>query len=169
MLRAVWVHRQLDGSVLDGSGIQVTWHPLSWQQFRRFQNHTELPAADIYEACLVAGPPLERAPAGIVRWIALREMQSNPFSGAFEDIKRSLDRKRAEIQSSYLLSARAVIAGTFRYSFEEIDTWSAETFFERLAQAELLIKTPLEPADPKAVKPAPKGRPRPSQVPRPPR
>jgi hypothetical protein len=45
-----------------------------------------------------------------------------------------------------------LIAGTFRYSFEDIESWDAEVFFKRLAAAEFLVNRTLEPADPSATK-----------------
>lgn len=54
------------------------------------------------------------------------------------------------LQSTYLETARTLVAGTFRYRFEEIDEWDQGTFFKRLAAAEFLVGKNLEPADPNA-------------------
>jgi hypothetical protein len=56
--------------------------------------------------------------------------------------------KRIELKSSWLNSAKSIIAGIFRYTFEEIEQWDAEMFFERLASAEFVSGRKLEPGDP---------------------
>lgn len=148
VFQGTWRHLNFDGSVAEQAPTLVVWRPLTWKEFNRFQREPFLRSADIYETCVVEGPDLGRAPMGIVRWIAAQVLESNPFSGGFKEIAKSLATARKNVQGNYLLSAKAAIAGTFRYTFEEIDNWNAETFFERLAQAELLMNSPLEPANP---------------------
>ena len=75
-------------------------------------------------------------------------LDSNPFNGEYKDVKRALDMKRVELKSSWLNSAKSIIAGIFRYTFEEIESWDAEMFFERLAYAEFVCGRKLEPGDP---------------------
>jgi len=72
----------------------------------------------------------------------------DPFNGEYKDVKRALDMKRVELKSSWLNSAKSIIAGIFRYTFEEIESWDAEMFFERLAYAEFVCGRKLEPGDP---------------------
>ena len=175
------------GNPLPGPLIGVRWKRLSYAEYQKFR--ARIPAipvkyltdpdrpsglmsllsgrvpsfdlyADVYEACVVVGPPIEEAPAGLVAWIAEQELFDNPYAGKFKDIARLLGNARNQVHASWMTCARAVVAGTFRYSFEEIDTWPPEVFFERVAQAEQLTGVPLNPADPKASpqKPGRRGR-----------
>ena len=132
-------------------GIEVRWRSLSLEEFRRFRGRNvdeRILWAEIYEACLVAGPSLNRAPAGVVAFVGKTELEQNPFNGKFRPIQAYLGQAREAIQSNYLQIARAVLSGTFRYTFEEIDAWPPELFFERLAQAEMLTGVPVNPSDP---------------------
>jgi hypothetical protein len=139
----------------------VRWRSLTREECRRI---AALPGTDIarwcavYEACRVEGPSLEEVPAGIVAWIGKQQFENNPFFGGFESIRNALYQARHRVESSWYASARAVLASTFRYSFEEIDGWPPEIFFERVAQAEMLTGVPLEPADPNAKKKPPRGQ-----------
>lgn len=140
----------------------VIWRDLTLaehQRFRRRGDHQRIVFCDIYEAILVEGPDLSKAPAGVVAWIARQQLEENPFSGQFRPLHNAVYKAREQVNSSWFQAAKAVIASTFRYTFEEIENWSPELFFERVAQAELLTGVPLEPADPEAKQPEnPAGR-----------
>lgn len=101
---------------------------------------------DLYRALLIEGPSVEEAPAGIVEYVSKSMLETNPFGGKYEDVKHALNAKRQS--QDYLENAKALIAGLFRYTFEEIDTWDVDTFFDRLAKAEFLSGKKLEPEDP---------------------
>jgi len=140
------------------SGRKVKWRSLQWAEFKKFDRQLgyDCPASvycDVYRAVLLEGPPLDgdpvyQAPAGLVEWIARSLLDSNPFNGEYKDVKRALDMKRVELKSSWLNSAKSIIAGIFRYTFEEIEEWDAEMFYERLACAEFVCGRKLEPGDP---------------------
>lgn len=136
----------------DQRPVAVHWRDLNYGEHRRFSQSRTPPRAlfcDVYETCLVAGPPLAQATAGIVAWIARQQLEQNPFSGLFAPLHNALYRARERVRSDWFCSARAVLASTFRCSFDEIASWSPELFFERVAQAELLTGVPVEPADPR--------------------
>jgi hypothetical protein len=136
----------------------VKWRSLTWAEFKKFDRQLDYdcPASvycDVYRAVVLDGPPLDgdpvyQAPAGLVEWIARALLDSNPFNGEYKDVKRALEMKRVELKSSWLNSAKSIIAGIFRYTFEEIEQWDAEMFFERLASAEFVSGRKLEPGDP---------------------
>jgi hypothetical protein len=140
------------------SGRKVKWRSLKWAEFKKFDRQLDYDCpgsvyCDVYRAVLLEGPPLDgdpvyQAPAGLVEWIARSLLDSNPFNGEYKDVKRALDMKRVELKSSWLNSAKSIIAGIFRYTFEEIESWDAEMFFERLAYAEFVCGRKLEPGDP---------------------
>jgi hypothetical protein len=140
------------------SGRKVKWRSLTWAEFKKFDRQLDYdcPASvycDVYRAVVLDGPPLDgdpvyQAPAGLVEWIARALLDSNPFNGEYKDVKRALEMKRIELKSSWLNSAKSIIAGIFRYTFEEIEQWDAEMFFERLASAEFVSGRKLEPGDP---------------------
>ena len=140
------------------SGRAVKFRSLTWAEFKRFDQRLQYECpmgiyCDVYRAVLLEGPPLDgdpvyQAPAGLVEWIARSLLDSNPFNGEYKDVKRALDMKRVELKSSWLNSAKSIIAGIFRYTFEEIESWDAEMFFERLAYAEFVCGRKLEPGDP---------------------
>ena len=139
-----------------GEPVFVRWRDLTWKEYQQFTGARRIPAvlySEIYEKVLVEGPSLALVPAGIVEWIGRQQFDQNPFSWKYPPIRASIDQSRAKVQSSWLTIARAVVASVFHYSFEEIDEWPSELFFERVAQAELLTGSPLEPSDPKAPKP----------------
>lgn len=144
----------------------VAWRDLTLDEHRRFRSRADnlrLVYCDIYEACLLEGPGLEQAPAGIVCWIAKQQLEENPFSGGFKAIAKSLVQARARVENSWFLNAQAVLAATFRYTLEEVESWPPSVFFERVAQAEMLTGVPLNPEDPdkpskgKSKGPAPRG------------
>lgn len=139
------------------TGLAIRFRSLRWEEFRRFEARLqyESPMAvynDVYRLCVLEGPAIEDLLAGPVEFVARALIANNPFNGTFEDLSRALEVKRSEIASDYLKCARAQVAALFRYNFEEIDKWDAETFFERLAQSEFVLKRPLNASDPNKKK-----------------
>lgn len=146
----------------------VEWRGLTWAEYRRIQDSGGSDYSkwlEVYRLCVTAvqarrnvGPEPDKVGYGIIRWIGRHQLENNPFSGQLNTIQKSLQTGRARVQNSYLQQARAIVAAVFRCSFEEIDSWDAETFFDRVAQAEAVLSRPIEPVDPnvKSVKP---GRP----------
>lgn len=140
------------------SGRRVRWRSLTWAEYKNFSARLryECPAgvyADLYRAVLLQGPPLDgdpvyQAPAGLVDWIARAMLEENPFNGEYKHVKRAVEMKRTELKSDFLEAGKAIIAGLFRYTFEEIEQWDAETFFERLAAAEFVSGRKIEPGNP---------------------
>jgi hypothetical protein len=123
---------------------------------------------DLYRALVIEGPSAEFIKAGPVEFIGKSMLELNPFNGHYPDVKRVLEVKRAELGNSYLEGCKAILASLFHYTFEEIDTWDAETFFERVAKAEFVVNKPIEPQDPTPVVDknkgaAPKAPPRPKR------
>jgi len=133
--------------------IEVKWRDLNYselQGFRQTREHSRIVFTRIYEACVVDGPSLDDIPAGIAVWIAKQQLEQNPFNGRYETIAPALEAARSKVTANWRKAACAVVAGTFRYSLEEIDSWPPDVFLERLAMAELLTGIPVNPADPKA-------------------
>ncbi len=133
------------------SGSGVRWRGLSWGEYRRFSERLAIESPigvyiDLYRAVLIEGPMVEDAPAGIVEFVAKTMLETNPFNGQYKDIAHALQAKRSA--QNYLDHAKALVAGLFRYTFEEIDTWDADTFFDRVAKAEFLAGRPIDPIDP---------------------
>jgi hypothetical protein len=135
------------------SGQAVRWRTLSWKefdQFRRLQQANPDSSMKVYlalyRAVVLEGPHSEDVTAGIVDYIGEFCLEQNPFNGRYEDLVSALEIKRASL--GYLGHARALVAGLFRYTFEEIDSWDADTFFERLTQAEFLAGRKIDPEDP---------------------
>jgi hypothetical protein len=135
------------------SGTAVHWRGLTWAEFNQFSQQLTFKRPmevyiDLYRALLLEGPEVTDAPAGIVEYVAKTMLETNPFGGRYEDIAYALRTKRNS--QSYLENAKALVAGIFRYTFEDIATWDADTFFDRVAKAEFLSGKQLEPADPNA-------------------
>jgi len=105
------------------SGRKVKWRSLTWQSSRSLIDNSIMTArlpsiATLYRAVVLDGPPLDgdpvyQAPAGLVEWIARALLDSNPFNGEYKDVKRALEMKRIELKSSWLNSAKSIIAGIF--------------------------------------------------------
>ena len=136
------------------SGIALRWRSLTWSEYRQFKQQLTYSSPvevyiDLYRAVLLEGPDVVDAPAGIVDFVGRSMLETNPFGGEYADIAHALAAKRSVM--SYLDTARALVAGLFHYSFEDIDTWDADTFFMRVAQAEFLAGRPLDPEDPAAA------------------
>jgi hypothetical protein len=145
------------------SGRVAKWRSLTWAEYKQFEHQLtyDCPASvhcDVYRAVLIEGPSLDegpelyRAPAGLVEFVARSLLDNNPFNGQYQDVKRAVDMKRQERRQDYLQTCKAVIAGIFRYTFEEMDKWDAEKFFEMVAAAEFVSGRKLEPGDPEAPK-----------------
>jgi hypothetical protein len=152
------------------SGASVRWRGVSGSEYRQFTQNLSYQSPlevyiDLYRAVLLDGPDVEEAPAGIVEFIGKSMLETNPFSGRYDYIKFALDSSRQN--QTYMEHGKALIAGLFRYTFEEIDSWDADTFFDRLAKAEFIAGKQLEPEDPKAAEAAaasaknPRGQPPP--------
>lgn len=154
------------------SGRFVHWRSLSFSEFRGFQQRLERgePAASVYldayalayvEGAPVEGDPLLVATGGMVLFVGEALIARNPFTGSTALVEEALAQKRQEVGSNYLLACRGILAALFHYSFEEIDTWDAATFFERVAQAEIVSGKPLDVAGPEKPK-TQKGKPDPA-------
>ena len=139
----------------------IRWRNLTWKEFTnlRYSQKSDIERyVDVYRLCLVSGPAPDAAPAGIVDWIGKQQLTKSPFTGSYQNLQAALDAKREWLNSSFLQVAKATVAWVFRYSFEEIDSWDPDTFFERLVSAEYLLGKEISPADPKAdpaLKPTP--------------
>ena len=137
------------------SGTRVRWRTPTWKEFQGlYRSADPRPVRNLkfYQLCVVEGPRPDQVPAGIVAWLGVNMLDQSPFTGQLEPLQQYLQLSRSWFQSSYLENAKALIAGTFRYSFEEIEGWDAEIFFKRLAAAEFLVNRGLDPADPGATK-----------------
>jgi hypothetical protein len=137
------------------SGCVTIWRSLTWAEYNRISRlpYTEFArCAEVYRTALLAGPELKEAPAGIVQWIGRYELENNPFSGNLKTLRQQRARSKVWIQD-YMNAARAVVSWAFGYKFEEMDGWDADTFFNRLAQAEYIFGRDMEPQDPNAPPP----------------
>ena len=138
--------------------VTFIWRSLNWKEYRQVSGLLDYAKyAAVYRIVLIAGPAIEHVPAGIMQWIGRYELDNNPFSGELKPIQ--LQRQRSEEWAGgYLNAARGIVSWAFNYKFEEIDTWDAPTFFNRLAQAEYVFQKylfgkPFLPEDPNAPKP----------------
>jgi hypothetical protein len=104
---------------------------------------------------MLEGPPADLALAGTMHWLGYYLIDQSPFQGTPELITKFSGMARQAFQGSFLESARALIAGTFRYTFEDIDSWDQETFFLRLAGAEFLVGKHLDPSEKKSSSSSP--------------
>jgi hypothetical protein len=153
-------------------GYQVVWRNLTWAEYKRFKDlYAESPFAEpmdvalnIYQLVYIKGPDPKIVPAGIAAFITKQQMHNNPYSGRYEDIAPAVAMARQIVMSDYLLSAKALIASTLNYRPEEIENWDPNTFFLRLAQAEVASGRTFDPVDPKAPKDT-KGQPIPQKKP----
>ena len=137
------------------SGTTVRWRTPTWKEFQSlYRSADPRPVRNLkfYELCYIAGPSVEKVPAGIVAWLGVNMLDKSPFTGQLSGIQEYVQLSRSWFQASYLENAKALIAGTFRYTFEEIEDWDAEIFFKRLAAAEFLVNKNLDPADPRTTK-----------------
>lgn len=147
-------------------GYQVVWRNLTWAEYRTFQKrYEESPfeepmdvALDIYRLVYLKGPDPKVVPAGIAAFITKQQMRNNPFSGRYTDLMPAVAMARQIVNSDYLLSAKGLIAATLNYKPEEVDGWEPNTFFLRLAQAEVASGRTFDPVDPRTPKDA-KGNP----------
>jgi hypothetical protein len=140
------------------SGRWVKFRSLTWAEYREFEPRLRNPdlAAnvylDVYRRVFLSGEDWRTSTAGMVEYVGRVLTEQNPFNGRYHDVARALELKRIEFKQDYLQAAKAVVASIFHYSFEEIDRWDPETFFERLAQAEYITGRKIEPVDPNAKK-----------------
>lgn len=145
------------------NGRELVFRSLSWAEHRRFmsarQDYPEmLVYTDVYRTAVLEGPPADTATAGLVAFIGDTLLEQSPYSGAFPLVQQALAIKRTELQGNYLKAARAVVGSLFQKSDVEMDAWDAETFFDYVARAEFVSGRKLDPADPTAKKPEPKGK-----------
>lgn len=89
--------------------------------------------------------PLEYVTAGVVDFLGRKLLKDSAFGGDINKMKAALIEKRNDLDGNYYEQCKAVIAGVFRYTFEEIESWDEDTFFEVLAKAELISGENLEP------------------------
>lgn len=127
---------------------------------------------DLYQ--LVKDPdeslPLDQVTAGIVDFLGRTLLRNSAFADDTKDmslVRTAIERQRHLLRHNYFESCKAVLAGVFRYTFEEIEEWDEETFFARLAAAELLSGEDLSPqaAEEPARPGAPKSPPKPQKKP----
>lgn len=149
----------------------VIWRALTWKEYKHFQmmfdpNCPMDTYLQVFKTVVVACPweKPDLIPAGIVEQVARQQLDDNPFSGTFKTIASALTYKRMQLYGSYLELARAVVAGTFRMPFEQLDEMDPDTFFMRLAQAEFINGSPLDPANPEEEKDPKKKQPRPKRA-----
>jgi len=138
------------------SGTRIVWRSLTWGEYRDVRSRQGPPAEkalQVYELCIIDGPRPDEIPAGIMMWLYQDTLEKSPFSGSFQAISGPLQWHREKISNTYLLCAQALVASVLRVPFEVMDTWDAETFFTRVAQAEFIAGVPLNPVDPSTVVP----------------
>ena len=92
-------------------------------------------------------------PAGVIAYVASQQLKTNPFNGTEADIKGQLYSSRSKIDSSYLETARCMVAAAFKYRFEDMDDWDPVVFFDMVARAEKVLGRLAEPVSPNANKP----------------
>lgn len=130
------------------SGTAIRFRLLSWKEFKYITSR-QLPQAErdlwLYRQVVLEGPAAEEVTAGIVMWLGYYLIESSPFKETAEAVRKFRAATQQWFEGSYLEQARALIAGTFRYTFEEIESWDQETFFQRLIAAEMLVGKRMEP------------------------
>lgn len=129
----------------------IRWRGLSWAEHKRFEQQmvykSPIETANaIYRACVISGPKIEESDItpGVIITIANTVFNNSAFSGEFNTLSYKLNQAREIVSNDFLLAARAIIAGLFKYTFEDIDSWDEETFLLRLAQAEFVAGKPLQ-------------------------
>lgn len=131
---------------------KVRVRALTWKEFHQAKG-MNAPVATrnlwVYQTVLLEGPRVDQVSAGIVAWVGRNLVEDNPFGGDAKTLQKYLQLSRQWLQNSYLENAKALVAGTFHYRFEEIESWDHEKFFRRLAAAEFLVGNRIEPADSK--------------------
>lgn len=149
-----------------GDGYRVRWRNLTKIEYTRFKRAFDSSrfsepmavANELYATVLQDGPDPRYVSAGISAYIAKHELLNNPFSGRYEDIAPAIEMARRVVTGDYLLAASAIISATLNYKPEEIEQWDPNTFFIRLAQAEIANGRTFDPVDPRIKKDA-KGNP----------
>jgi hypothetical protein len=123
-------------------GVRIRFRHLTWKEFRQAKamaGPIEARNLWVYETALLLGPKIDEVPAGVVAWVGFTLVDQNPFNGDVKSIQQFQILSRQWFENSFLEKAKALVAGTFRYTFEEIDQWDQEVFFKRLAAAEFLV------------------------------
>jgi len=143
-------------------GYTVKWRNLTWAEYRRIEpsylgasSRFSYPMGaylDVYKLVMLDGPLPQFVPAGIVAYVAIQQLSTNPFNGTYDDIKGQLYLSRQRLESSYLETAKCLIAAAFKYRFEEMEDWDPITFFDMLARAEKVLGRLAEPNNPNEVK-----------------
>ncbi len=134
------------------SGASVQWRGLTMKEYRQLSNKLKyepemLVYCDLYRLVTNSEEslPLTHIPAGVVDFLGRRLLKESAFGGDINKMKAALIEKRNNLDNNYYEQGKAVIAGVFRYTFEEIESWDEDTFFECLAKAELISGENLEP------------------------
>ncbi len=123
----------------------IEFRDLTWKEYDTIcrgvdpKNIDPQTAIDVYKTCVLDGPDLRLVTAGIVMFVAKHQIQGNPFAGDFNSINDTLEIARDYVGSNYLVAAQAIISSVFKYPIEDIKDFTAEKFFLRLAQAEVLF------------------------------
>lgn len=119
-----------------------------YQQFmKRLDYEPEMRVyCDLYQLVVdpSESPALDKATAGVVDFLGRTLLKESAFSSNPDRIKKTLTLKRKQLEENYFEICKAIIAGIFRYTFEEIEGWDEETFFDRLAKAEMVSGVPLD-------------------------
>ncbi len=157
------------------SGHYLKWRGLTMREHRRFLRRLEFESemavfCDLYDLVKDEDEslPLSQVTAGVVDFLGNFLLRASAFADdtkGLDVVKAALMRQRQLLRSNYFESCKVIIAGIFRYTFEEIEQWDEDTFFARLAAAELLsgedlspkpLEEPRKPGDPKKLPPRPK-------------
>jgi hypothetical protein len=143
------------------NGTVVRWRDLTWGEYQRLRPAKEVIypkgsglidarwAQEIYKTCLIAGPDPSLVMAGIAQQIAIQQVQNNPFAGDYDSVSKAVEYARQKVNSNYLMAAKARICAAFHYTMEEMDNWTADDFFTKLAQSEIILGS-LDVKDPNA-------------------
>jgi hypothetical protein len=145
---------------------QISWRTLSWAEYKSYSNRYDprCPMSvyiDIYRACVILGPNIEDATAGIVSFIGEFCFHGSAFSEDFTIVNAKLNQARSKVTNSYLYHLKSMMVSMYKYTFEQIDTWDDETFMNRAAAMELIIGKAINPQDSNAKPEEPKQGPRP--------
>lgn len=155
--QAIWQQKTTDANgkvcYLKEGWVLVRWRQLSWKEYSLVSKirNPIVAAIETYEIVVTHGPSLHEVPCGIAQWVGQKVIEECPFSGRLKPVSDALVKARTAVSQDYLLSAQAVIAHTFKCSLKEVESWPADEFFRALAQAEYVLKAPLDPADPAAA------------------
>jgi len=90
-------------------------------------------------------PSIDIATAGVVDFLGRTLLRNSAFSGDAGLIAVMLAKRREALRTDYFEQAKAIMAGLFRYTLEELDNLDEECFFDLLAKAELLSGEQFDP------------------------